>query len=361
MNSADKSSLVALHTSGIGPMAWQSLLQTYPSAGELLMASENELANIIGAKLAHSFKENQQNIDFEKLEKEYFDQGISFLSQFSPQYPKSLLNISDSPIGLFVKGDVGLLDMSNRHYIAVVGTRKTTNYGIGAVSKIVGELGNLPIVIVSGMALGIDTVAHMSALKNNLKTIAVLGCGINIIYPKENISIYNEILAKGGAIISEFLPNQTVVKGLFVSRNRIISGLCEGICIIEGEIKSGSMITAKYALDQGKDVFAVPGLITNLYSSGPNELLRSGAIPLISGTDILDHIGITIRSKSQESNTNLEGKEKVIFDLLKIQDMSMDEMSKRTAWGIVDVSTILTNLEILGIAKTSGNGMYSLL
>src|SRR3989338_348038 len=162
-------------------------------------------------------------------------------------------------------------------FFAIVGTRKPTSYGIQVARKFAYELTEAGFIIVSGMAMGIDTVAHQAALDAGGKTVAVLGCGVNIIYPAINYQLYHNIIKSGGAVISEFPPDQTVLKGLFISRNRIISGLSKGVLIAEGGEFSGALITAKYAGIQGKDVFAVPSSINSEMASAPNLLIKQGA------------------------------------------------------------------------------------
>lgn len=193
-------------------------------------------------------------------------------------YPESLRNIPDPPRQLFVLGEIPYM-----RKIGIVGSRKISNFGKIVTSKITLGLIKAGFVIVSGMAVGIDSVAHWTAINNGGRTIAVLGAGVDIIYPPENQELYNSILQSGGAIISEVPPGVRVSKEMFPARNRIISGLSEAVVIIEAELKSGSLITARMALEQGREVFAVPG------SPGPNYLIDQGAISVSSAQDILTY------------------------------------------------------------------------
>ena len=209
----------------------------------------------------------------------------------SEDYPESLKNISDPPICLYVKGNIDLFQARHQNpdlvgtaknlvssldpiFFAIVGTRKPTSYGVQVAKKFAYELTEAGFVIVSGMAMGIDTVAHQAALDAGGRTVAVLGCGVNIIYPAANRSLYENIIKNGGAVISEFPPNQMVLKGLFISRNRIISGLSKGVLIAEGLQDSGALITARFAGEQGKEIFAPPGPITSEMST---SILPQGA------------------------------------------------------------------------------------
>lgn len=183
-----------------------------------------------------------------------------------PEYPENLKNIYDPPKVLYVKGQ-----LPKGKKIAVVGTRKMTGFGEKICAKLVREFVKEGFIIISGMALGIDAVAHWTAIKNNGKTIAVLGAGVNVIYPPENKDLYFKILQTGGAILSEVEPNKRVSRDLFPARNRIISGMAQAIVVVEGALKSGSLITARLALEQGREVFAVPG------SPGTDYLISQGA------------------------------------------------------------------------------------
>ncbi len=187
----------------------------------------------------------------------------------APDYPSLLKNIYDPPKELFVLGDVDLL--KSEKIIAIVGTRQMTDYGKKVSAKLTKELVESGYVIISGMALGIDAVAHWTAIDNGGKTIAVLGAGVDIIYPPRNKDLYFKIIESGGAIVSEVPPGETVPRALFAARNRIVSGLAQAVIVIEGSLRSGSLITARLALDQGKDVFAVPG------SPGTDYLIEQGA------------------------------------------------------------------------------------
>ena len=205
------------------------------------------------------------------------------------EYPQLLKEIHDPPEKIYIRGDINIL---NKPGIAVVGTRNATDYGIKATEEIVK---NIPrgFMIVSGLAIGIDTVAHRSALKNNIPTVAVLGSSIDdqSIYPRENAKMVYEIIEKGGAVISEYKPPSLPQKHTFPERNRIISGLSKAVIVIEAPLKSGALITAKCALEQNREVFALPGNVFSENSKGTNNLIKQGAHPIISFKEIIEEIG----------------------------------------------------------------------
>lgn len=198
-------------------------------------------------------------------------------------YPYLLKNIHDPPPILYVKGE-----LPQGRMLAVVGTRKMTAYGQEVTARLTRELVEAGFVIVSGLALGVDGVAHQTTLDCGGKTVAVLGTNVEHIYPREHIGLYNSILEHGGGIVSEVAPDVKVVRGMFPARNRIISGLSEAVLVTEGAIDSGSLITARMALDQGREVFAVPGPINSPVGEGTNYLLKNGAKLITSIEDIIE-------------------------------------------------------------------------
>ena len=263
---------------GIGPMRAKALLKEYGSASASYLAKDSKLKTILGLKIYDSFtkfrKSFNPDLEIEKLRQ----QQISFLTQIDKKYPKCLLQIPDPPIVLYAKGNIKLL---NRPQIAVIGTRQPTAYGISSAQQLVAGLIKQGYIITSGLALGIDTVAHKVALKSHMPTVAVVGCGVDICYPRSHQAVYNEIV-KYGVVVSEIPPGVNITRAGIITRNRIVSGLSKAIIVVEGARKSGTMITASFALEQGKDVYAVPGPITNRQSDGPNYLISTGATPITS-------------------------------------------------------------------------------
>lgn len=205
------------------------------------------------------------------------------------EYPQNLLNIYDPPKQLYVLGNEKIL---NEFGIAIVGSRNCTKYGEQTAKSLAYNLSKYNVNVISGMAKGIDSAAHIGSIMGNGKTIAVLGSGFNHIYPKENMHLFNKIIESGGAVITEFEPNTIPDGKNFPRRNRIISGLSQGVVVVEAAEKSGSLITAELSLNEGKEVFAVPGNITSLLSKGTNELIKDGAKLVTNVFDILEEYTI---------------------------------------------------------------------
>ena len=213
------------------------------------------------------------------------EEKIKIIKQTDESYPKKLLNIYNKPQTIYVLGNERLLQDENTINIAIIGCRDCSKYGAAQAYKFGQELASKGVCIVSGMARGIDTYSHKGVIAVHGKTIAVLGCGLDIIYPEENLNLYKEILKTGGAIVTEYPLGTKPEKYNFPIRNRIISGLSDGVLVVEAKKRSGTMITVDYALEQGKDVYAIPGNITSINSYGTNELIKEGAIPVTSIED----------------------------------------------------------------------------
>ncbi|MEX2090882.1 MAG: DNA-processing protein DprA [Candidatus Paceibacterota bacterium] len=288
------------------------------------------------------------------------DFPITELRPNHEHWPKLLSQISDPPKQLYCRGNLNLL---NKECFAVVGTRKLTNYGKDAAQHIVRGLANSGFVIVSGLALGIDAVAHQTTLDCGGATIAVLGGGVsdNSIGPITNLPLAKNILKNGGLLISEYSDKETIFATNFAARDRIISGLTKGVLVIEAPEKSGALITARCALDQNRDVFAIPGNIFSSNSVGPNTLVKKGAKLVTSVQDILDEYGSNL-NLFQEENSSLSTKDpaqNVILDILNEHDiLSMDEMIRKSNLEASAVAVSLSMLEIRGIIKNLGNGKY---
>lgn len=264
-------------------------------------------------------------------------------------YPPMLKTLKDPPDYLYYTGDISLC---KEPCIAIVGSRKSTAYGKWVsynLGKILAEHG---VVVVSGMATGIDSESHKGALAGQGKTIAVLGCGPDICYPKNN-KIIMESIKKEGLILSEYEPGSHPLPWKFPARNRIISGLSYGVIIVEADMRSGSLITAGHALEQGREVFALPGNIDSIFSSGTNKLIQDGAIPLIDLKDIIRFLGISIEANKRKPNYSKLGKDEVeIIKLLtKHGFLSHDELVVLSGKQAGEVGALLTILELKGEIK----------
>lgn len=268
---------------GIGPKRFFLLLNYFGSAQNIWQASENKLIQTgLSQKLVKRFVIYRKSIDLGSKEKELVKKKTQFITYNDKLYPQYLKEISSPPIGLYVKGR---LFPSDKKTIAVVGTRKVTEYGKKVTLQLVKDLVANGFTIISGLARGVDGIAHKAALGNGGKTIAVLGSGVDVVYPPEHKALARAIIASSkGAVISEFPMGTTPKKGHFPARNRIVSGISLGVLIIEGARKSGTKITATCAANQGREVFAVPGPIDSSLSAGPADLIKEGA-KLVTGID----------------------------------------------------------------------------
>ncbi len=271
---------------GLGPIKIKELLKQYKTPENIWELDKNKLMQTkgIGENIANSIlkKEYRENLEqYVKYMKKY---NIGIITIEDKDYPKKLLHIYDAPAILYYKGDKKLL---HTDIIAMIGCRECSNYGKEVSIKFSYELAKNGITIISGMAKGIDSYSHIGCIKAGGKTIAVLGSGLDIIYPKENCLLYDEILSAKGLILSEYVIGTKPSKLNFPARNRIISGLSNGVIVVEAKGKSGTLNTVDFALEQGKDVFVVPGNITSTNSTGTNELIKQGASCVTGVEDIL--------------------------------------------------------------------------
>lgn len=278
-------------------------------------------------------------MDIRKLEKKDFPLSLS-----------KLLEIPEPPERLYIRGAVPEDDTV---LLAVVGSRKYTSYGKDVCQKIISGLTGYDITIVSGLALGIDSIAHRSAIDAGLKTIAIPGSGISedVIYPREHLFLAREIIERGGAIISEFEPDFKATTWSFPKRNRIMAGLSSAVLIIEAEEKSGTLITARLALDYGRDVFVVPGSIFSDNSKGTNWLIRQGAMPITSSEDLLNELGFETKNKTSDTNMeDMNENERKIFLSLS-EPRTRQELKEICEIEMTDLNTALSVLEIKGLIK----------
>ncbi|MFZ2831818.1 MAG: DNA-processing protein DprA [Minisyncoccia bacterium] len=270
------------------------------------------------------------------------------ISELSPlEFPKALLEIPQVPEKLFVVGD--LPDPTEYYYLSVVGSRKYTSYGREACERIIAGLAGYPIVIVSGLAMGIDGIAHRAALDAGLRTVAVPGSGLDpkVIYPRVHLGLAREIIETGGALLSEYEPDFRATPWSFPQRNRIMAGLCQGTLIIEAEEKSGTLITARMALDYNRNVFVVPGPIFSATSKGTNGLLRQGATPITCAKDLLEEIGFIEQTYGTLDLTLFTPEEQEILVLLD-KPHTREEIVALIDMSPAETLSILTVLEIKG-------------
>ena len=271
----------------VGSIKKQKLLEKYRTPKNIWNAKEEDLIETegIGKETAKQILKKEYRIGLEKYEKYMEENNIELIHIYDEYYPEKLKEIYDKPIVFYIKGDKTIL---NEFSLAVIGCREHTKYGEIVARDISSKIAEKGIITVSGLARGIDSIAHTETVKVHGKTIAVIGSGLDNIYPKENTFLANEIIKNGGAIVSEYIVGTKPDRMHFPARNRIISGLSNGIVVIEAKKKSGTMITVDFALEQGKEVFAVPGNIFSINSEGTNELIKQGAKMVTNIQDILE-------------------------------------------------------------------------
>ncbi|HVT00948.1 MAG TPA: DNA-processing protein DprA [Patescibacteria group bacterium] len=340
---------------GVGPKGFQNLLKVYGSAKLAWEDADEENYKTAGiGKLNFSkFANFKENFDVNEYKIKLKKTKVEFIPFGDKYYPKRLGVLESPPIGLYIKGNKDLLTEVN--LLGIVGARKTTSYGIEATIGLTEQLSNT-FIIVSGLALGIDSVAHKTTLENNGKTIAVLGCGVDCPYPRENENLYNEILDKNGLIISEYPLGMAANPGTFPARNRIIAGLSVAVLVTEAAVESGSLITAKCAIEQGKTVFAVPGPINSKMSDGTAKLLKNGAVLVTSAKDIIDKFQIPItnyQANKKKLNLKLTKDEDKIVQVLN-EEKSVDQLVRETKIPMHRLSIILSEMELKGYVKSSG-------
>jgi DNA processing protein len=267
------------------------------------------------------------------------------------EFPPLLKEIPDPPKKLFCAGS---LPPQENKILCIVGSRKFTEYGRESCEKIISELSGFPITILSGLALGIDSIAHKSALKHRLHSVAVPGSGLGqkVLYPSSHLRLAEEIVESGGALLSEFENDFKPTQWSFPQRNRIMAGMSHAVLVIEAEIKSGTLITSRLATDYNRDVFTVPGSIFSKNSEGPHMLIRLGATPITSGTDILKSFGFEVKEEKEVNYENLSDEETILVELLK-NPMSRDDLIRESKMPASQINMILTAMEIKGIIMES--------
>lgn len=358
MEYREKASLCLLHSiNGIGNRALYKIEEHFGSFSACMEAEYKDLQkSFLSPSICDGIIKARDNC-FAYMDS-LINDGIKIITINDEKYPEMLKNISNPPYILYGIGDISLL---NEFCIAVVGARAATQYGKKVAFKLGQELALHEVVTISGMARGIDTEVHKGSLEAQGKTIAVLGSGIKVIYPKENSNLYKEICEKG-LVISEFAPETTPEPGNFPTRNRIISGLSYGIVVVEAKIKSGALITSDFALEQGRDVFAVPGPITSKNSEGTNNLIKQGAKLTSCVEDILEEYydirGFKPISVVQDELPLLDDKEQLLLNILDFEPTHFESILNNTKLEVGELSTLLLNLQFKGMIKAMPGNYY---
>lgn len=334
----------------IGSTRLKKFLEIFGTPENILKASSRSLsaASGIGEKIAQkirSLKEEDLKRELSQAKK----LNLKIMTLEDKDYPENLKHIPDPPIVLYVKGDIRKVD---RLAVAIVGSRRATFYGLTQAERFASELAERGFTIVSGLARGVDTQAHKGALKRKGRTLAVMGSGFNHIYPEENIGLADEIL-KSGAVISEFSLDTPPLKENFPCRNRVISGLSLGVLVAEAAQTSGALITADFALEQGREVFALPGKVDSHNSIGALGLIKEGAKLVSCVDDILEELNIGIDFHQEAAgkltpriNPGLKEAEHLVYDLISNESVLLDDIVEKTNMDISKVSDILLRLQL---------------
>lgn len=356
--------LILNQISVIGPVRFKKLLDFFGTAEKVLSASAADLTHAEGIEeqTARTIVAERGKIDVQKEIKTARDNGAEIIAAFMDEYPQTLKTIYDYPPVLYVKGRI---KESDAVAVAVVGTRKITSYGKIACERLAKDLSAAGITIVSGLARGVDMVAHKAAVEGNGRTIAVLGNGLMHHYPPENRKL-EEKISENGAVISEFSMNTKPDRQNFPRRNRLISGLSLGVVVVEADEKSGSLITAKYAAEQGRDVYAVPGNIFSKYSKGAHLLIKQGAGLAETADDIIAGIGVlksfVERTKknpgSIKENKGLSEDAKLIFETMSYEPVHIDLLSEKMQMPVEKISAVLLELIMSGFVSELPGKMY---
>jgi DNA processing protein len=324
------------------------LLEEFGSAKRTISAPQKKIQTLVGTELVKRI--TQFAIDDELSRKADLLKEISarIIPYYHKEYPVWLKNIAHFPPALFMRGSIVPDDEVS---IAVIGTRGATVYGKEIARSFAGAFAEAGVTVVSGMARGIDTEAHVGTLQKGGRTIAVLGCGIDICYPPENNNLMTQI-TQSGAVISEFNIGTPPFAQNFPKRNRIVSGLAKAIVAIEAKERSGVMNTVKWALDQNKDVFAIPGNIYAKTSYGTNRLIKDGAIPVTSANDVLEYMGIhNVKEEKETEEVLLDETERTVWQALSHEPIYLDDLAEKIKQPTSSILNVLLKLEIKGHVK----------
>lgn len=347
---------------GIGNANIRKLLEYYGSAQKILSLTENDLVadQVVSSKFAETIVQFPREQFLAKELTLIAKQGVRILTSNDEEYPLSLRAIADAPVVLYVRGR---LPDNPSLAMAVVGSRQASLYGITIAEQFAARLAEVGLTVVSGMAKGIDAAAHRGALRMNGNTIAVLGCGLNHVYPLENTKLYEEVAVKG-AVVSEFPMDMPPLPHNFPRRNRIISGLSLGVVVVEAAAKSGALITADFALEQGREVYAVPGKVDSPTSQGVHNLIKQGAKLVCSIDDILEDLqplllaGLNRKDgkpdsvPAQEISTKtLSEAELLVYNAISDRPVHIDELMGRCNTDALRMTAVLSQLELKHLVK----------
>ena len=354
-----REALVALNmVDGVGPVRVRQLLEHFGDAPAILAATRSQLLQVrhIGEETADAIARWEQTIKLDAELKRITDFGCHIVIQSDPEYPELLKQIYDPPIVLYVKGT---LLPKDKNSVAIVGSRMTTHYGIEVARKLAYQLAYLGVTVVSGGARGIDSAAHQGALSGKGRTLAVLGTGINLVTPPENAALFEQITA-GGALLTQFPFNRPGDKQSFPIRNRIVAGMTLGTVVVEANLTSGALITANFANDYGRQVFAVPGRIDSPRSKGCHDLIKKGAKLCEGAEDILGEFEYLFPPSNRPPTASETGalpalelseNERKVYDTLAAEETTIDEAIRASGLPASAVSVALLSLELKRVIR----------
>ena len=363
MNSRD--TIIWLNSiTGITNKTIDKLYEYYESLENIWLTSSKDIEGIpfLSDNIKNQILKYKNKTYFENLMENIIKENVNILTILDNEFPERLKYIPDCPKVIYFKGDKL---KKEEKILAIVGSRKATAYGKHITNKLTNELLDIGVTPISGMAKGIDTEVHLASIKKEQRNIAVLGCGVDVIYPKSNKYIYEKII-ENGSVISEFPLGTEPLRYNFPQRNRIISGLSHGVLVIEANEKSGSLITAHHAAEQGREVFAVPGNINSIYSKGTNLLIKDGAKIVLGIEDIIEEIkefeNIKIIAKKKDIDyIKLSKDENKIVSYIEREPMHADLICLKTNISISNVNSILTILEMKGIVRRLPNQFFTIM
>jgi DNA processing protein len=347
----------------IGPVRVRRLLETFGTPEKILAAKASEIQKLegFGRDLAETVSGWENLIDLTREQRRIKEEGLTLLTQEDALYPRLLKEIHDPPTVLYVRGQ---LTERDHHGLAMVGSRRATQYGLSTAKKMAFQIAYSGYTVISGLARGIDTAAHEGALASKGRTIAVIGAGHGKLYPPENAALAEKI-ASQGAVISEFPVDYPPDKQSFPLRNRIVSGWSCGLIVVEAPLRSGSLITAGQALDQGRTVYAVPGNIDRATSHGCNKLIQDGAKLIMDGSDVLDDLATLFPTQPHAPQVQevqpalfLEGDEEIIHRIIGTSEIHVNEITSQSGLSSAKVNSTLMKLELKRLVKALPGKFY---
>lgn len=345
----------------LGAKRIRELISYFGSAGRVWKAETEDVkaANILPSALAAKLYEYSRNTDLERLERELSREHVGVLTWQEDGYPPLLKETANPPAVLFYRGEKPVWE----RVIAIVGARKATAYGVNGAKSIAESLSKEGVTIVSGGARGIDTISHEGCMMGGAPTVAVLACGLDVTYPPENRNLFQKICDAGGTLLSEYPLGTPPLGRQFPARNRIIAGMSRGVVVTEAAVRSGSLITADFALEEGRDVFAVPGSIWSSMSKGTNHLIRNGAICTTGAEDILSEYGWNAEKSEKTKEIaarQLTLEEEMVYRFCCTgETASAEDILQQSGLALPKLTMIFLSLAMKGYIKEAGPGLYS--